>query len=76
MTNLCSHCGIRPAVTLVLALEDDDLDGAEIGWCETQEIIDENTDEETETQRFVTGFCSKACIHLAGEYRHAMVESD
>jgi hypothetical protein len=71
---MCSHCGEHPATTLKITKHDPDLDGLGVGWPETIEVLEDNDIGEDPDFYFVTGYCSETCIHLAGEYRHAMAE--
>lgn len=84
---MCKHCGEEPMVDLKFsqrAVEngDEDLNGMGIGWAETGELLLEwdwnrpdNQPEDDDTFT-VEGYCSKECLHLDGEFRHAKVESD
>ena len=84
---MCEWCGEEPAVALVFsqrAVEngDETLSDMGIGWSETQELILEwgwnrpDDQPESDDSFTVEGYCSKECLHLIGEFRHAMVESD
>ncbi len=68
---MCSHCGVAPARTLKITKHDPDLDGMGVGCYETQAILDAHDDGDPNFY-LVTGYCSETCIHLAGEYDHAM----
>jgi hypothetical protein len=79
---MCEWCGQEPAVSLTFSRKavengDEDLNGCGIGWYETQELIigyvslDDRVDEVT-----IDDYCSRDCIHLAGEFKHGMAESD
>ncbi|MBZ5613240.1 MAG: hypothetical protein LAO23_04455 [Acidobacteriia bacterium] len=69
---MCSHCGESPALTLKITKHDPDLEGLGVGWPETLDVLEDNDIGDDPDFYFVTGFCSETCIHLAGEYRHAM----
>ena len=84
---MCKWCGEEPAVALTFsqrAVEngDESLGGMGIGWSETQELImeyawDRPADRPEGDDTFVVDdYCSRACMHLAGEFEHAMAESD
>lgn len=73
---MCSHCGEAPAVTLRIAKEEPDLDGNGVAWSETQAILDDNDTQEDNDFYVIETFCSKSCIHLAGEFKHAMGRDD
>jgi len=79
---MCEWCGQEPAVSLTFSRKavengDEDLNGCGIGWYETQELIigyaglDDRVDEFT-----IDDYCSRDCIHLAGEFEHGMAGSD
>lgn len=71
-TKMCSHCGESPALTLKITKHDPDLDGLGVGWPETLDVLVDNDIGDDPDFYFVTGFCSETCIHLSGEYRHAL----
>jgi len=74
---MCSHCGENPAVTLKITKQDPDLDGLGVGCYETLEVLQDNDISDDDSDFYlVTGYCSETCIHLAGEYAHAMVRDD
>lgn len=84
---ICKWCGEEPAVALAFshrAVEngDETLCGMGIGWSETQELILEwdwnrpDDQPESDDSFTVEGYCSCECLHLDGEFRHAMAESD
>ncbi len=84
---MCKRCGEYPAVVLTFsqrAVEngDESLGGMGIGWSETQELILEWSwnrpdDQPDEDDTFtVEGYCSRLCLHLDGEFRHAMAGPD
>jgi hypothetical protein len=73
-TKMCSHCGETPAVTLRITKHDPDLDGLGVGWPETLAILENGDEDEDPDYYVITGFCSETCIHLAGEFKHAMAQ--
>jgi len=70
------HCQVSTGLTIrdtvQLERENPDLDGMGVGWPETLAILENNDIGEDENYYIIDDFCSGTCIHLAGEYDHAM----
>ena len=73
---VCSHCNEYPAVTLKLCKEDPDLDGMGVGWPETVDVLEDNDVGDDKDFYIIRNFCSGTCIHLSGEFKHAMASDD
>ena len=78
---MCRNCGEASAVTLTFsqrAVEngDEHLSGWGIGWGETQELILGYVEDDEADEFTIGDYCSRACIHLAGEFHHGMAGSD
>jgi hypothetical protein len=71
---MCAHCGETPAVTLRIAKEDPDLDGMGVGWHETLKVLEDNDIGDDPDFYVINRYCSGSCIHLTGEFNHAMAE--
>ena len=80
--NVCQHCGDSPAVEIrfnkqAVNTGDDDLGGWGFRWSETYDIVYEHdTSDDDEPEYVVKDYCSKHCIHLAGEMRRGIEEGD
>jgi hypothetical protein len=75
-TKMGAYCAEQPATQLVIQ-EEDDLDGLGIGWPEPLELIQDHAVEKAEDGRYVVeDYCSKTCIHLAGEMKHSLTKND
>lgn len=71
---MCSHCEESPAIELRIDKENPDLDGMGVGWAETLEVMEDSDIGDDPKFYTINDFCSGTCIHLAGEYAHAMAE--